>query len=127
MSDSFAWSAAGGPAGWSDADKYLQLSAANIGETTGVTVLFEELRMSRVLPDPGYTAWAAEWGLAGTNASSTVDVDRDGFDNLLEYALGGNPTNADAIADPAVFPSLGNEWELGISVLCTMNGPMILT
>jgi hypothetical protein len=41
---------------------------------------------------PGsYTAWAAAYGLSGANASKTADLDRDGYHNLLEYALGLNP------------------------------------
>jgi hypothetical protein len=43
------WSADGGPAGWSDADKYLTLSAANIGENTGVIVNFDEVS---IIPEP---------------------------------------------------------------------------
>jgi hypothetical protein len=46
----------------------------------------------------GYLAWAADFGLTDTNGSAalTFDVDSDGLDNLAEYALGGNPTVADA-------------------------------
>jgi hypothetical protein len=43
------WSADGGPAGWSDADKYLTLSAANINDTTGVTVNFDQVS---IIPEP---------------------------------------------------------------------------
>jgi len=47
--------------------------------------------------DP-YSTWAQGYGLTGTAAAATYDVEPDGMDNLAEYALGGNPTNADAAA-----------------------------
>jgi hypothetical protein len=43
------WSADGGPTGWSDADKYLQLTAANINDTTGITVNFDQVS---IIPEP---------------------------------------------------------------------------
>jgi hypothetical protein len=51
----------------------------------------------------GYDAWAnIYWpGLTGP-AGSDADPDRDGLDNLLEYALGANPTVADEAALPAI-------------------------
>jgi hypothetical protein len=91
------WSAAGGPTGWSDADKFLTLSAANIADTTGVTVNFDHLWIRGIEPDPGYGAWAADRGLAGADADMTADFDGDGIDNLTEYFLGGNPVLGDAV------------------------------
>ncbi|MDF7823694.1 hypothetical protein P4B35_06680 [Pontiellaceae bacterium B12227] len=38
--------------------------------------------------------WAAGYSLTGTNATSTANPDGDALNNLYEYALGGNPTNA---------------------------------
>ncbi|MDF7799094.1 Ig-like domain-containing protein [Pontiellaceae bacterium B1224] len=43
-----------------------------------------------------YPTWAAAYGLAGTAALPDADVENDGYANLAEYALGMNPTNADA-------------------------------
>ncbi|WP_162025857.1 MULTISPECIES: LamG domain-containing protein [unclassified Lentimonas] len=42
----------------------------------------------------GFTAWAASHGLDGDDTQS--DSDSDGIINLMEYALGGDPTNHDA-------------------------------
>ncbi len=45
-----------------------------------------------------YMEWAAGAGLDtnGSNSATTFDVEPDGMDNLLEYALGGNPLVDDA-------------------------------
>jgi hypothetical protein len=42
----------------------------------------------------GFDVWAEDYGLSGDDALS--DDDQDGMNNLMEYALGGNPTNKDA-------------------------------
>jgi hypothetical protein len=57
------WSAAGGPTGWSDADKFLTLSAANIADTIGVTVNFDQVSM---IPEP------ATIGMLGLGALMTL-------------------------------------------------------
>lgn len=46
-------------------------------------------------PPPGYAQWAAGHALA---AGPAGDEDGDGYANLLEYATGGSPTNADGMA-----------------------------
>jgi hypothetical protein len=51
--------------------------------------------------DPGgYIGWAQQYSLVGGDAALDADVDEfgigDGMDNLLEYALGGDPTVSDA-------------------------------
>jgi hypothetical protein len=47
-----------------------------------------------------YSGWASGYGLSGDNALADADVENggmgDGYNNLAEYALGMNPTNADA-------------------------------
>ena len=55
---------------------------------------------------PGYAAWAEGFGLFA--ASLTNDLEPDGLDNLTEYALGGNPTNADAASVLPLFQPLEN-------------------
>ncbi|VGO18370.1 Ig-like domain-containing protein [Pontiella sulfatireligans] len=45
-----------------------------------------------------YNAWAESYNLTGDDALKGSDVEPDGLDNLMEYALGGNPTNDDAAA-----------------------------
>jgi hypothetical protein len=60
------------------------------------------------VPESGYDAWAESYDLTGTNALESADIEPDGLDNLMEYALGGNPTNSDASAVLPVFQTLGN-------------------
>jgi len=58
-------------------------------------------------------AWAADYGLSGTNATATADPDGDALDNLGEYGLGGDPTNP---ADQGIPPTYamdeagGSNW-----------------
>ncbi|MBI9021031.1 MAG: heparin lyase I family protein [Verrucomicrobia bacterium] len=55
--------------------------------------------------DDLFLIWAAEYGLSGTDADMLSDPDGDRLNNLMEYALGGSPTNSADSA--AVFPNLG--------------------
>ncbi|RKX44165.1 MAG: hypothetical protein DRP64_07050 [Verrucomicrobia bacterium] len=59
---------------------------------------------------PGYAEWVADFGLSGSDTNRTADLEYggigDGMDNLLEYALGGNPTNDDAAAIMPTTPGL---------------------
>jgi hypothetical protein len=55
-----------------------------------------------------YDSWVASYGLTDDDALPGADVEYDGlgdgYDNLMEYVLGGNPTNDDASAiAPAIF------------------------
>jgi hypothetical protein len=52
--------------------------------------------MTLIDPPPSYADWTGSFGLGGTNAAYAADPDSDGMNNLLEYALGGNPTIDDA-------------------------------
>jgi len=45
-----------------------------------------------------YSSWALSFGLLGADTNGNADVENDGLENLMEYALGGNPTNDDAAA-----------------------------
>ena len=51
-----------------------------------------------------YDTWTAEYELAEIDAELPADPDRDGLDNLTEYGLGGNPTNA---SDVGIIPTFG--------------------
>ncbi|MCF7864264.1 MAG: hypothetical protein K9L89_05700, partial [Kiritimatiellales bacterium] len=87
----------------------LQASGA-IGSTTGGG--FDNIAITIAASSP-YDAWAAGYGLAGSNAWSSADLEPDGMDNFLEYALGGNPTNADAstvLPTFGIVPDLGTNW-----------------
>ena len=55
-----------------------------------------------VLNDP-YRVWASGFGLAGAAAGTAEDLEPDGLDNLLEFALGGNPLGAEAGAGPETW------------------------
>lgn len=54
-------------------------------ESTGVLSL-------AVSTPGGYGSWITGFGLAVADQDPTDDPDRDGFNNLLEYVLGGNPS-----------------------------------
>jgi hypothetical protein len=43
-----------------------------------------------------YDVWAAGYGLFGSNAVESVDLEPDGVDNRTEYLFGGDPTVDDA-------------------------------
>ncbi|MDF7826521.1 Ig-like domain-containing protein [Pontiellaceae bacterium B12227] len=70
----------------------------------------------KLLPESGYSSWAASFGLTGDDALASADVENggigDGYDNLAEYALGMNPTNADAGSRESVGISVegGTNW-----------------
>ncbi|RKY67664.1 MAG: hypothetical protein DRQ24_12560, partial [Candidatus Latescibacterota bacterium] len=64
-------------------------------------VLYDNLGLSypgAVTPDATYEQWAIDNSLVGDYALRTADPDTDGMDNLLEYALGGDPNVDDADA-----------------------------
>ena len=56
--------------------------------------------------------WGSSYGLTGTNAAAGADLDGDGFVNLAEYALGGNPANAAGGLGPTVSTTNthGTNW-----------------
>ncbi len=55
-------------------------------------------------PVAGYAAWAATpaFALAVADQDPTDDPDNDGMNNLLEFALNGNPS----VSDPSINPKL---------------------
>lgn len=58
--------------------------------------------------DSALEAWAAGFGLFGDDALPGTDYEPDGLDNLMEYALGGNPTEDDAATvAPATYADTG--------------------
>ena len=65
-------------------------------------------------PTELYLNWAADYGLTNINTTAALDydVEPDGMDNLLEYALGGNPINPDASTiQPTATILDGDTWE----------------
>jgi len=84
---------------------YLDSSEAGTGT--------EPVLMLEVLLEKTYAQWADANGLTGTNALSTADIEPDGMDNLLEYALGGDPNVDDAAAKLPVYGMVedsGTNW-----------------
>lgn len=61
---------------------------------------------------PGYGEWSIDAGLSGSAVGMDADADGDGVNNLLEYALGGDPANDDAAA---ILPRFGISRENGSS------------
>ena len=55
-------------------------------------------------PVAGYASWMAPFITGGLTGDTTPggDPDNDGINNLLEYAINGNP----AVSDPTILPSL---------------------
>jgi len=89
----------------------------DVDETTLNTLTMEtnrgpgndEIRLGRTFDDvvsdgttpptvPPYASWSDEYGLTGSGTNYTAHTDTDGMNQLLEYGLGGNPTNDDAAA-----------------------------
>jgi hypothetical protein len=56
------------------------------------------ITVGTVVTIPSYSDWLADYPTLGSQTNYTDDAEPDGMDNLLEYALGGNPTNDDAAA-----------------------------
>ena len=58
----------------------------------------------------GYSAWALTnfGGAIGPDTEPDGDFDRDGKSNLLEYALGGDPSVPGACPEPRFMPDGGN-------------------
>lgn len=56
--------------------------------------------------------WTGFYGLSGAQAALGADPDGDGFANLAEYALGGNPTNVTGSFGPSVSTTntSGTNW-----------------
>ena len=65
----------------------------------------------KILGESGYAGWAASYNLAGADATEDYDYDGDLFDNLTEYALGGNPTNDADRGYVPTFEIVGDYFE----------------
>jgi hypothetical protein len=73
------------------------------GATNDTAVSFDDVKFVVGYPKVTYNLWAIDNGLTGGDADSDADPDEDGFSNLYEYGLNGNPNDAN---DRGV-------WELG--------------
>ncbi|VGO18316.1 autotransporter outer membrane beta-barrel domain-containing protein [Pontiella sulfatireligans] len=60
--------------------------------------------LHKLVAEVGFDAWIEGFGLVGDDLLPETDVEPDGLDNLMEYALGGNPTNDDAaVVSPKTY------------------------
>lgn len=86
---------------------YIQVRIAKANENSTHRLFFDDASLKMVgivLPEPGYPTWADNYGIG----SELWDADSDGWNNLTEYALGGNPTNGFVDGNIPVFePSSG--------------------
>ncbi len=66
-----------------------------------------------VLIEKSFENWAQANSLSGDDALAAADPDHDGMDNLLEYALGGNPGSNDVASIRPAFSMVdatGTRW-----------------
>ena len=70
----------------------------------GVRILDFTIFTNDVSSTAQYSEWTSTYLLSGSDAELDADPDSDAMNNLVEYALGGNPTNSDA---SAVLPVSG--------------------
>jgi hypothetical protein len=96
-----------------------ELSKANIGswyldvtardyytigvETNNTAVSFDDVKFVVGFPNVTYNLWAIDNDLVGDDALAGADPDEDGFSNLYEYGLNGDPNDEN---DRGI-------WELG--------------
>lgn len=91
--------------GWTGALKYNRFDPT---DGNGASFEVDYVRFLSELPpdapDPlvGYAAWAAGWGGVDIGLE-TEDYDHDGFSNLYEFGVGGNPTDASDQGTAPVF------------------------
>lgn len=60
-----------------------------------------------------YTEWLTQYPALGSSTSFADDFDSDGMNNLVEYALGGNPTVSDAggvLSASNLYTNGGTNW-----------------
>lgn len=83
-----------------DGDSVLYWDNLDNGSQFGHSAIWVEQLSAAFL----YDTWTTEYELAEIDAELTADPDIDGRDNLTEYGLGGNPTNAN---DVGILPTFG--------------------
>ncbi len=92
----------------------LGMLATSQDDFESCTALFSGVQISGTpAATSPYDQWALGYGLAGSDAWNSADHDSDGMNNLVEYALGGNPTHADAttkLPTIAVIADAGADW-----------------
>lgn len=80
----------------------LRLEDLASGRSDEITITVENER--------NFASWIAGYSVA--DAGPLADADGDGLPNLLEFALGGNPTDGEGVPRPKVVPDPVNEGDL---------------
>jgi len=92
------------------ADVFLRMTVSGATSSSGNNRI-DNVQIVASSLDPLET-WTGFYGLSGAQAALGADPDGDGFANLAEYALGGNPTNVTGSFGPAVSTTntSGTNW-----------------
>jgi len=83
--------------------RYAKLAVSGVSGNITTWVSITEIGFTFSVP-AGYDSWASDHGVG----AAANDDDADGMNNLYEYALDGNPTNALDQGTLPVFSRLGN-------------------
>jgi len=82
--------------------KYVTTDGTHVGPT-GNALLAPVLRAALLsLTVDDYPAWTARFSWNGADTAPEADADEDGYANLLEYALGTDPTSAESTPLPGL-------------------------
>jgi len=93
------------------AGDYLALAWVQVNLINDMAPTFDVDNVWVGVPPETYSSWARSFDLIGDDALEGSDVEPDGIDNLMEYALGGNPTIDDAAAvSPDTFMADDMNW-----------------
>jgi hypothetical protein len=58
-----------------------------------------------------FVEWTAGYGLSGSDAEQDADPDNDGINNLYEYGLGGDPTDASNVGAKPVYSQVSTNMQ----------------
>jgi hypothetical protein len=58
-----------------------------------------------------FVEWTAGYGLSGSDAEQDADPDNDGINNLYEYGLGGDPTDASNVGTKPVYSQVSTNMQ----------------
>lgn len=86
--------------------------SCNNGHAAAAPAPKKPKQVKRVAKESPYRRWISGFGLTEANAASSADPDGDTFNNLYEYAFGGDPTNG---KDHGMDPIYGDLDEKGSS------------
>lgn len=76
-----------------DGTLIVRMDRGSFTNTTDYLTYVDYIQVDAEMSTP-WTEWRDSYGLSGTDAEKTADADGDGFSNLAEWAVGGDPTDA---------------------------------